>query len=170
MKRKFLAEWDGPIEGYTVKYVSKWNYNNLFELQEMIHEGYLVFTKTKIKYANSVDNPSWFMSLYKTSLRNRLVDLTKRKIILESLDQEYNLGSYEMDGYLLVLINQAPEELYKIINLFIGGSNKTLSRKFKAWERKGGKKITGNKFLNHVLKLDTKISYKKLFEDYFEVI
>lgn len=54
-----------------------------------MQEAFVVFLLCQRRYTGHVDNPAWFMALYKTAWRNRLVTLattTPRYSLLEGLD------------------------------------------------------------------------------------
>lgn len=168
--RKFVAEWEGPIEGYTVTSVNKslWRFEGRLEREDLLQEAYLVFIKVRSKYANNVDNPKWFMSLYKTALANKLHDLSKGTKTT-SLDSEYVEGEEYSEGYLLKLLEQAPEEVASVLALFTKAPQELLDMAFNSWKQSGGKKITGNQFLNTVLGLNSKGSLAEKTRVFLEV-
>lgn len=171
MKRKFLATWEGPINGYAVNYVNAnlWRLYNRYNFDELVNEAFLVYCKVSITYANKVDNPKWFMALYKTALSNRMHDLSKTiNQLVEDCEEPYKGSSLvtSNDGYLEVLLNQAPSEISSVLSLFINAPQELLDLAFSSWKSNGGKKITGNRFLSSVLGLKDTRDMCKMVTDY----
>ena len=161
MKRKFVALWEGSIEAYSRNTVSKniWRFRGVYEFNDLMGEAYLVFEKVRCKYANKVDNPKWFMSLYKSALANRLHDVSKTIGNSGTVERVEDEPSEVIDsGYLYHLIEQAPEEISSVLSLFLRAPQELLGSAFEAWRAKGGKKVHGNSFLNHVLGLQARDS------------
>jgi len=46
-----------------------------YEWDDLMQEAYLVFARCQRHYAGKVDNPAWFMALFKVSWRRRMVKL-----------------------------------------------------------------------------------------------
>ena len=67
-------EWkDSPFEGYARKYVKKhfWRVKAvLFTEEDALQQAALVFARCRNAYEGKVDNPAWFMSLFKIALVN----------------------------------------------------------------------------------------------------
>src|SRR3989344_715584 len=92
-----FLEWKGVVEGYTknqsVKFIRNFNKNPLYELEDLMQEGYVLYIKVIEKY-KEINEPKHLMSLYKSTLKNRfneianeLLELTKR-VYVKRIDDE----------------------------------------------------------------------------------
>lgn len=78
--RLYTPEWEGPVEGYTKNFLRAnfWRVERLMEYGDALSECYCVFLHLQREYFGVVDNPWWFMSLYKTSLWRKFNTLSNR--------------------------------------------------------------------------------------------
>ena len=110
MKRKikFTTRWRGPIQGHAVNTVKSF-FPKLcvdHEFDDLMQEAYIVFMRCSSRYKDTVVmNPAWFMSLYRNSLRNKLINmcaLLKLTVDIDALDhnQTNELSVLDEIGYL----------------------------------------------------------------------
>lgn len=121
---KYVARWPGPIEGHAVNTVKHY-YGILHpwhEFDDLLQEAYIVFMRCKRAYAETVDNPAWFMSLFSNSLRNRFINLIRhgpRYNFIE--DTEMALADsrhmFNEEGYLQCLLQEVPPVLNMMVRL-----------------------------------------------------
>lgn len=84
MTRPTLAyriRWTPELHGYAYNATRRY-WRKLapwYEWEDLMQEALLVFLVCQRNYQGKVDNPAWFMALYKRSWSNRLFDLSKRK-------------------------------------------------------------------------------------------
>lgn len=89
---KFTPRWPGAIEGHAVNAVRKW-FPALcaeHEFDDLLQEAWVVFHRCKERYPN-IDNPKWFMAVFRTSLQNRLMNMAARCGRMISLDASPSL-------------------------------------------------------------------------------
>lgn len=76
----FAPHWDGEIEGYAKRWVAQhhWRVRRLCaEREDSLAECMVVFAKVARVYAGKVDNPRWFMALFKKALANYWIQLAR---------------------------------------------------------------------------------------------
>lgn len=127
VRLKYTPRYDGPIEGFVVNFIRKniWRVPSYLTEEDLMQESHLLFWKLKTLYTQ-VDNPKWFMTLYKTAFSNRINDLSNRKSksvdeCLESdmgedveIAERHSGGSNE--GYFHVLLDQVPQDVRTALN------------------------------------------------------
>ena len=118
--------WKGPIEGYAVNYINAnmWKLQATMELPDAVQEAWLVFEKCATRYPD-VDTPQHFMALFKTALRNRVLDMAaddsrdrarftpiaaRRTDDGDEVTVQEPVGDTENAGVLLTLLRQAPRK------------------------------------------------------------
>jgi hypothetical protein len=129
----YSPNFEGPIEGWVVNGM-KANYfrvENTHSREEYLQEAYLVFLRVKRKYEGKVEEPKHFMSLFKRAWTNELNDLATKATNARMLvampmlrsddgdELEYEpMGELDNEGFLAVLVRQAPREVSMVLNLF----------------------------------------------------
>lgn len=90
----FTPRWRGPIEGHAVNTVRSF-FPKLcadHEFDDLMQEGYIVFMRCSTRYKNTANmNPAWFMSLFRNSLRNKLINLSakcKHTVDIDALNHD----------------------------------------------------------------------------------
>ncbi len=110
MKRMipFTPRWQGPVEGHAVNVVKSF-FPKLCadnEFDDLMQEAYIVFMRCSKRYKNTANmNPAWFMSLFRNSLRNRLINLSVKchhTVNIDELNQDATaeLSVKDNIGYL----------------------------------------------------------------------
>ena len=108
-------EWSGVFENYARKYVKKhlWRVAHILGSEEdAMQEAAVVFYRCRNRYEGKVDNPAWFMSLFKIALVNEWASISAKDSQMRSIpiadpseEIVYN------DGELVAALSGASEEL-----------------------------------------------------------
>lgn len=174
MERKFFPVYKGAIEGFVKNYSVKnlWRVeSSVHSLDDIFQDSYILFLELKKKYGKDVNNPKWFMSLYKVSFINYFNKLSNRRTDfydLKNLDIFNNKDFSSDDSYFSVLLSEAPHEIKAVLNLFINSPKDLLDDIFRSWKVRGKRKDDGNAFLCELLGLNKEdVDIKKSFKDYF---
>lgn len=90
IKTSFHPQWPGPIEGYSINLIKRYfpRLQAAYEFEDLIQESYIKFLQCQKCYAGKINNPAWFMSLYKRALINQFNTFLERVT-------RYNFISYE---------------------------------------------------------------------------
>lgn len=80
LRERYWPKWTRELEGYAYNAIRRrWpRLAPWYEWEDVMQEAYLVFLLCANRYGGAVDNPAWFMALYKTAWSRRLTDLAKR--------------------------------------------------------------------------------------------
>lgn len=125
MKRKikFTPRWRGAIEGHAVNTVKSF-FPKLcadHEFDDLMQEAYIVFMKCSERYKATVEmNPAWFMSLFRNSLRNKLINMSakcKQTVDVDALEQNdllLALGITDEVGYLACVFSELPVRIRRL--------------------------------------------------------
>jgi hypothetical protein len=133
----YKPTWEGTFENYSRSWVKKnfWRVRHMHGSEEdSLQECAVVFARCANTYRGKLDNPAWFMSIYKIALvnqfnvhavhdgRTRTLDVSDG-VMLEGPSQDPNLGPLsvklravgdELLGALRILAN-APHEALSIM-------------------------------------------------------
>jgi hypothetical protein len=144
----YWPEWS-DVEGYAHAYARKhlWRVAIFMELDDLMQEAYLAFMETKARYAGAVDNPKWFMSLYKTALFCAVNDLAKRagrgrmmvyehSLMSDTAEVPDCIGETENAATALLLWRDAPRELRQLVCLVCEASVEVSDRICTAMQRR----------------------------------
>ena len=105
----YRPNWSPELAGYVHNSIRRY-WSTLapwYQWEDLAQESQIVFLLCRRRYTGVVDNPAWFMALFKTAWQNRLVDLTvaiPRYSLLEGLDHS-------------VLQQAAPDTLHELLEL-----------------------------------------------------
>lgn len=178
----YTPEFKGPIEGWVVNHLrtNYWKVGRTMAREDVLQEAYLVFLRCKQKYPK-MDTPQHFMSLFKTSWSRQFINfanadtesrvLTEMPIIrTEDGDVELDVaGERDNDGYLSVLLSQAPAEVLLVLNLFLQAPQELLEIALSSWVGKDRRcRAGGSKKINQMLGLPTDLDVMQITEDYFK--
>lgn len=161
MTRRRIRIFDGVIKGYTVNQMSLhwWRLCATMTKEDFMQEAYALFLHVRLKYPHVSD--AHFMSLYKTSLRNMITELsesdTKHRTVgtLSGLPNIYETaGDLDNNGYLRTLIRQAPPEIKAILAIFLNAPTEVLELAMSTWRQQGHYEAAGNKQVASWLGLD----------------
>lgn len=144
---RFIPAFRGSIEGYAVKAIHQLypRVKHRFDLDDLYQEAAEAYLFCRRRYV-TVDNPAWFMALYKQVLFSRFAELISdcckhgKCIPLEELaEQQVNCAAE-----LLVLVAQMPVELLEVIREMLGDTENLLPSRKKATYRKLVEVYLGN--------------------------
>lgn len=119
--------WEGPIKNWVTKQIKrqKWRCDKIYDFEDLIQEGYLIFMKLVAKYPR-VTEPQNFMALYKTAFTNFIHDkaayMQRKRCCHDELPHDVSelwnvLGETTNAGYLTAILAEAPEELRLALDL-----------------------------------------------------
>jgi len=145
-------------------------------------EAYVKFLEVVEKYKDEVDNPRWFMSLYKKALANHITDLAnttnrmRRLVCFSEIQEEHDPVPYEeklLGGEdstnLEILLEEAPEHVRQVLALLTNKDTAMLGVIAQSWERQGKRKQDGNELLCKLLGYDyRKVDLVQATKDYLE--
>lgn len=111
----FIPTFRGPIEAYTKKSIKSFlpRVRSHYEYDDLYQEAVTVYLWCKKRYT-TVDNPAWFMAMYKRGLQIRFCDILKacsKQWPLVPLDNTIPHGTTDCDGLLAVALKQMPKEI-----------------------------------------------------------
>lgn len=134
--------------------------------EDAYQEAFVKFLGLCSKYEDTVDNPRWFMALYKRSLHNLVTDFAnqanrlRRQVCFCELQAD-NAEPYEellrgddSDAELEILLENAPEHVRQVLTLLSADNSAMLGVLAQSWERQGKRKMDGNEFLCRMLGYD----------------
>jgi hypothetical protein len=183
MPNPAIPEFKGPIEGYVVNYLSAnyWRVKNNMEYEDMMQEAQVVYLRLVRKYPD-IDTPQHFMALFKTSWGNHFVDFTNketnaRALMYENQFQDVEdtmsnfmssiMGDSNNNGYLLILIKEAPAEVRQVLSLFLNAPSEILDLASKAWKDGGRNQDYGNNMLCKLLGIEPGTDVIGIVQRYF---
>lgn len=136
--------------------------------EEAMQEAYVMFLDCARRYPD-LDTAQHFMALFQVSWHNQLHDLSKRATSaratcsLEQLSTSVEdggsgapmefVGDTENDGFLSVMLRQAPSEVSMVLSLFLNAPSELLELAMQAWRRSGNYKSDGDRAVSHLLGL-----------------
>lgn len=64
--------WPGIFENWSRAYIARnhWRVSHLYDYEEAVQECALIFARCCNYYRGEIDNPAWFMALYKRAVAN----------------------------------------------------------------------------------------------------
>lgn len=120
---RFVARFPGPVQGHAINTIKKF-YPALqadHDFDDLMQEAFIVFIKCKRKYEATVDGKAWFMCIYRTALRNRLINMAARVRPCIALDEIPEQATELDEGYFRTLIGQLPVEVCKLVEAVCEG-------------------------------------------------
>ena len=125
------VQWPGVFENYARAWVSKhfWKVSEQFGSREdALAECALIFTRCLRRYEHTVNNPAWFMALYKRALANdwttyAMKSTRQRDLIVYARDPDDEAvrdnvePAEDSQGFLLTLLGEASEELRQVLSI-----------------------------------------------------
>jgi len=171
----FVPEWDGPIAGYVVNFLTAqhWKIARTVPKDDALQEAYCVFLRCKRKYT-TVTEPQHFMALFKTAWYNHFTDLANNDTAERVVHQEpetpiEQVGATDNDGALAIMLRQAPREVSMVLSLFLNAPQELLDIALASWKAGGDRrsKSGGSKQVNRLLGLPEDQDTMKQVIDYF---
>lgn len=178
----YKPEFKGPVEGWVVNQLSRgslayWRVERTMSRDEVMQEAYECFLRCCRKFPKSpeYDTPQAFMALFKRAWSNQFADLasydTEDRNCCSLEGREAKVpeapGDLENDGFLLVMIREAPREVRLVLSIFLDAPKELLEAAFSAWRAGGNNQAGGSRHLNKLLGLPPTSDPVKLVEDYF---
>lgn len=178
----YVPEFKGPVEGWVVNHLKTnyWRVARTMAREDVLQEAYVVFLRCRRKYP-VIDTAQHFMALYKTAWTRQFTDFanedTASRCVTEMprvrVDDELveidPVGDVESDGYLAVLLREAPREVSMVLNLFLSAPQEILDVALASWNGKDRRcKAGGSKRINQMLGLPTDLDVLKMTEDYIK--
>lgn len=174
----YTPEFKGKIEGWTVNYLKRefWRVEAIMEWQDVLQEAYIVFMRCAAKYPH-MDTPQHFMALYKRAWTNEFNDLSSEATKLRALvpdvrevDSEETpmeaAGELENEGYLRILVSQAPDEVRSVLCLMLNAPQELLDVLLADWRQDNRRADGGGHRINAALGFPPHVDVRKLVTDY----
>lgn len=179
-KQKYIPVFEGPLEGFAVNYITKnfWRVDsNIFDREDLLQEAHCLFLKMKGMY-RKVDNPKWFMALYKVALINYINKLSNTKterfgveiFMEEDISDSHVIGIHKThnEGEMLSLLEKAPPEVRAVLSLFLEAPRELLEKITESWKNQGLRKAEHNRHLGALLGYDSdQVDLIQSVRDYF---
>lgn len=120
--------WDGAVKNWAAKHIreNQWRCDSIHGFDDLMQDAYLWFVKICDRYPR-VSDPRHFMSLYKTTLRNKLHDharyVQRKRVVHEDTDSDISecfaerVGELTNGGFLSALLARAPEQVKRALTL-----------------------------------------------------
>lgn len=168
----YQPEYEGPVKGWAIKYAlaNFWRVEATLTMDDMNQEAYLTFQRC-VKKCPVAKTPSQFMALFKTAWTNQVNDLATSDTRYRAQASDRNaepMGSTENDGYLAILIKEAPAEVKAVLNLFLNAPTEILEMALGKWLLTDRRKIPGrSKRICRMLGLDEGLDVLQMVEDHF---
>lgn len=177
----YVPEFKGPIEGYVVNTLTKnlWRVQRTHTREDMMQEAYIVFMRCAGKYP-IIGTPQHFMALFKRAWGNHITDLSVKDsahkatfadqpIANDGVFSSFEpMGDLDNMGYLKLMVEQAPNEVLMVLNLFLNAPKELLELATKAWTASGKRKPDGNAMINKMLGLPAESDPIGRVHDYFK--
>lgn len=174
--QNFTPSYSSKIEGWTKNYLKSnfWRISRIYQYDDIMQDSYVLFMELKNRYGGTVDNARWFMSLYQRSFINMFTDLSnvntneEHTTPISHLGKSYTeeddddlffdtqLGTEENEGYLEIMLKQAPDEIKTVLNIILNSPTEMRENLIQAWKAHGKKKDFGNEHLCLMAGLDPK--------------
>ena len=172
--------WVGQVEPYLRKVADRvlWKIESLgYTAEDFIQEGYFIYKKVLERYGTVLDHKGKLSPLFRVSINNFVTDLandsTKSNSFLDKGREVGDLFGEELfdntnNGYLNVLIREAPKEVLEVVNLFFNTPAELVDEVRAFLDTKHNKGFKSNKFLCKVLGYNrTTINLVELTKNYF---
>jgi hypothetical protein len=179
--------YHGVLEGFTYNFLKKmfWRVKGIYEFEDLIQDAYEIFLRCRNKYCMPESNPrvtepKHFMSLYQTSLRNHIFNLSRSVSnerfyrvderedwddIMEVLKK--CVGDRGTEGDLRVMVNSAPPLVREVLDVVVN-KKELLDKEWEKHKKKGGKAEMGNTYLCSVLGYNPlNVNLVKIVRNYF---
>lgn len=125
-----VVQWQGPFENYARKWISKHHWRvaaTLGDREDALQECAMIFVRCLNHYRHRVDNPAWFMALYKIALVNDWNTLAARDGKARALAMpDPDTVITHNDGPLLATLRGASAELRTVLGLIAAAPHEVL--------------------------------------------
>lgn len=114
-------QWEGATRNWALGFIKKnrWRCDRINGFDDLLQDAYLTYLKIEQKYPR-VMGQAHFMTLYRTAVRNEMHDRARYMRRKREQHQDTSVDAAEIigrigevtnEGYITLLIEQAPEEL-----------------------------------------------------------
>lgn len=114
----YRIHWTAALEGHAYNAIRPFwpTLQAWYEWQDLRQEAMVVFLLCARRYAVTVDNPAWFMALYRKSWQNRLITLV-RKLPQHSLLGDLESAAIAPDSVpeLFEILESLPNRLLLVV-------------------------------------------------------
>lgn len=125
----YIPKFDGPLLAWTKKFIAanKWRVASHFDYADLLQECCVKFLQCRNKYP-TVAQPQHFMALYKTAVHKHFCTLSNcikfecDPIVVDKVMS--SRGEYSNFGYVLRILEQAPEEVISVVLALLDNDNK----------------------------------------------
>lgn len=143
-----VLPFEGTIKGYTINFLreNEWKLDGFLEFDDLMQEAWAVYLLVAQRYSHVVKNQKHFMALYKSALRNKIIDLAakatdcRRHVTTTSSEEDAQTsilemveGDLENEGYLSELIRTASSEV-KAVLTFVFQPEKNEEQSLEFWK------------------------------------
>jgi hypothetical protein len=140
----YRPKWQGPCEAWARTFVNQnhWRVSTILEREDAVQECAVAFARCCKYYSGKVDNPAWFMSLFKRAVINDFNSLTykndkliavrtkvlaARDLAKENADHEGIDAIEYPNGPLYSVLTHASEELRQVLGIIAIGPHELVS-------------------------------------------
>ena len=136
-------EWGGVFEQWARRWVSKnhWRVaHTIGDREDCLQECALIFTRCLNRYKTKVDNPAWFMALFKVAVANTWILLSKRDTRARPVSQDWGVLDARgdpsdsnvafNDGPLLAALHEASDEVRTVLETIANAPAEALGMMF----------------------------------------
>lgn len=180
----FEPVWAGPFERFTRAFVARnlWRLTRTCTFDDAMQEAMIVWYDCVRRYSAHVSNAAWFMALYRRSLETRFIDLaaidTKHRqyALLTDLGDDEDMpeteavGELENEGYLRLLVTQAPSEIRAVLNLLLSAPAEIATLVSDAWTGRGKSRAAGSKVLCRMLGIPERTTLLEEVQEYLSPV
>jgi len=153
-----LLTYEGMVEWYSRKYIKAnlWRIKRRHEFEDAMQESFLVYTRVSEKYGETAVNEAHFMSLYKASLHNWLINEVKKCMRSTNNSCMSDLSDSVLDidrlidssanvnlGEIERKFSRASSELQRVLRILFESPDEFLELSKRMWLNAGHKKAFG---------------------------
>lgn len=152
--RFYSDDWPPHIEGYVMNTLRRdyWRVRRTMEWDDAVQEAREVYVRCLRHYPDV--NAPHFMSLFSSAWKNRmhrLAELDTRDRANQYVGVEDDegpstlerVGESDNDGYLAVLLRQAPREVLMVLSLFLNAPQEAVDEALGHWSHKADPRTQG---------------------------
>jgi hypothetical protein len=179
----FSPTFEGPIEGYVMNFIHahQWRAQRDYNRDDLRQESYLVYMRVCSKYPD-LEGPAHFMALFKSAWFNHFTNLANkdtqaRFMVQPAVHQAADGDTYvadvsgdrDNDGYLAVLLKQAPREISMVLALFLNAPQEMLDVVLGSWNGRDKRcRSGGSRKVCQALGIPEDRDVLKAVEEYFK--
>lgn len=159
----YVPVWEGVFRNWAIAWVRKQHWRVIHQIpteEDALQECAMIFAKCADRYYGRVNNPKWFMSLFKTAVNNywngmALRDREQRELLTyhdaDALDVHpgTNAVSYN-DAPFRVHLSQVSAELREVLRVLVRAPSEIIEYIFHGYPP-GTNEITKRKLINRRL-------------------